>query len=473
MTASTRLLASIYIVMCGGGPVSGVALLGDRTWGRVVLVVISFLVIFGIPIGTALGGFGLWVLLGPDSKRPPDSPGARAPRVTPSPASLISRAEQSRVIGLAIAAAGVAALFVVMIGTGYRVTGTAGSPVGSPLYFTALGVLVLTVAAGVRHFARGDATVSTRDGVHVMTRARRKQLEAERRRGEEERRRRLERLMADPVRRSYAERIERGEPWSDAQIEYDLNTDCVATCEHLAPIERAMRAAGIHVRLQFDAKIDARCRIDADALRARFALSPGVDYAQPSPTGRGFEDPLPALIACAEHQSRIDVVHPADATTETPVFPASIAPTQGVEAARPDAGTQRFAELRTRILELARVIDAPESLIPTFRISTGNGLPHIEIDGDTYHYVLAERGEEFERMSTTSVDELLYRLFRDVAFSMAIPLARPLRRAGEDFRREMFRQQVILLARLDPQWAARCDAEHERVLEKNPFVDGA
>jgi hypothetical protein len=138
----------------------------------------------------------------------------------------------------------------------------------------------------------------------------------------------------------------------------------------------------------------------------------------------------------------------------------------------PNSQPDPFTQLRGRILPLARLIDAPSQLIPTFRISEGNGLPHIEIDGETYHYVHSERGAEHDRYSTTSLDDLLYRVFRDVAFSMSGHLARPHRRLGEDFRREMFRQQLALLERLNPQWASRCAAEHELVLAAYPFVDG-
>jgi hypothetical protein len=131
-----------------------------------------------------------------------------------------------------------------------------------------------------------------------------------------------------------------------------------------------------------------------------------------------------------------------------------------------------ITELHDRVLELARVLGTPPHLVPTMRISEGNGLPHLEVESGAYHYVHAERGVERDRFTTTSIDELLYRVFRDVASSMSPALARPHRTPGKDFRRQTFRQQILLLERLDPEWAARCAAEHAKVLAEHPFVDG-
>ena len=43
--------------------VCGVGLLRFRPWARILGIVISAISLFNIPFGTALGGYGLWVLL--------------------------------------------------------------------------------------------------------------------------------------------------------------------------------------------------------------------------------------------------------------------------------------------------------------------------------------------------------------------------------------------------------------------------
>ena len=514
MPPRARLLAYIYVVLCGGclvlgtalclalwmswspgtsnrsaatiipaftmfsafyfipGLVGGLGLLRGKPWARPLLIVLSVLVVIAFPIGTALGGFGLWVLLGKDSRPPdppvPDATKPRSPWQLPS----IPFEERERITGILIAAASVGSLFVVMIGTGYRVTATPGSPIGDGPYFAAIAVLVLIAVRVVRN-------ASPRDMVQwalgqSTTRGYQERLEAERRRDEEARRNRLAALAADPVRRKYATLIESGEPWSNAQIEYDLDPTTLATCAHLQPIERAMRDAGLAVRFQSGGRVEARCRVDQGSLNDQFALPAFVQYEEPQPQGRSFEDPLPARIRCGHCDSVIDVIHRVDATPDIPVFPATGPTPTTTTAASGDAvdpAVDRFLELRTRIQKMARLIDAPNDLLPAYRTSEQNGGPHIEIDGPMYHYVFAERGNEHDRFSTASINELLYRTFRDIAFSMSSKLARPLQKPGEDFRREMFRQQLELLRLLNPEWAARCAVEHQQVLINHPFVD--
>ena len=60
-------VAPLFLVAAIGvlipGLVGGIALLRQRPWARLVIIVVSVLLLFEFPIGTLLGGFGLWVLL--------------------------------------------------------------------------------------------------------------------------------------------------------------------------------------------------------------------------------------------------------------------------------------------------------------------------------------------------------------------------------------------------------------------------
>ena len=136
------------------------------------------------------------------------------------------------------------------------------------------------------------------------------------------------------------------------------------------------------------------------------------------------------------------------------------------------ASRPEYVALDGHIQELARRINAPANVLPTYGMSIGNGLSHIEIEGETYHHVNQDRGVENSRFTTTSIEELMYVVFRDVAFSMSIDLARPKRRPNTDFRRTSFPEQIGLLNQLNPEWARRCAAEHVEVLKQYPFVDG-
>ncbi len=47
----------------------GLGLLKHRGWGRIVVLVVVALTIFGFPVGTVLGAYAIWVLTRPDTRR--------------------------------------------------------------------------------------------------------------------------------------------------------------------------------------------------------------------------------------------------------------------------------------------------------------------------------------------------------------------------------------------------------------------
>jgi hypothetical protein len=63
--AVSLVIAAIAVpsLICGWG------LLTYRPWARVLGIVLSALQLGNFPVGTAMGGYGLWVLLNEDAKR--------------------------------------------------------------------------------------------------------------------------------------------------------------------------------------------------------------------------------------------------------------------------------------------------------------------------------------------------------------------------------------------------------------------
>lgn len=90
------------------------------------------------------------------------------------------------------------------------------------------------------------------------------------------------------------------------------------------------------------------------------------------------------------------------------------------------------------VQNLAKKIDSPPYFLPTYGRSEQSGRPHVEIVGQTYHYVVAERGKEFRRETTTEIGELLYWIFKSVTFSMACDYELTHRIKGQDSRRLLF-----------------------------------
>jgi len=278
------------------------ALLGSDTLGWMaglsLLFLLPVLLLFGV--GAVLGH---WLATGSkDEARVTPA----ATRATWRPALEFLRQRSD----LLLVVAGVGAGFAVVIGTGFRISGDRAPEAVAIAYVPAIAILAGVLAtfswriAQNWHYRRSDPN-STR----------------ELRRWKAERQQLLVVLAADPVRHRYLALIERGENWTAGAIEYDLDPDITTTCEHLRPIEHAIRKAGIRVRLQWAGVVDARCMVDAQAMLQQFNPAPSVAYTEPHFYDRSMEDPPSALISCSTCMCCIHVVHCIFAAEDTPTWP--------------------------------------------------------------------------------------------------------------------------------------------------------
>jgi hypothetical protein len=53
----------LILAKAAAGLITGWGLLDRQPWGRILALVVGFISLFSIPIGTALGVYTLWVLL--------------------------------------------------------------------------------------------------------------------------------------------------------------------------------------------------------------------------------------------------------------------------------------------------------------------------------------------------------------------------------------------------------------------------
>ena len=130
-----------------------------------------------------------------------------------------------------------------------------------------------------------------------------------------------------------------------------------------------------------------------------------------------------------------------------------------------------LAEVQRRTRELATIIDAPESCLPTMGHTEDFARPYVEVVGPLLHYVVVERGQELLRESFQELEELLFRVFKDVTFQMAAMFELRNRRPSEDSRRLLFARQLELLSLLSPRWGDRERAGLCEVLKQHPFGD--
>jgi hypothetical protein len=127
--------------------------------------------------------------------------------------------------------------------------------------------------------------------------------------------------------------------------------------------------------------------------------------------------------------------------------------------------------LKDEVDRRAKVIGAPPSALPTYGSSADMARPHIEVHGPHYHYVIVERRREYARRVFTTLDDLLFHVFRSVALSMAAGWEVAHRVPEQDSRRGLFGKQIELLERLDPTWAERARQWQQEVLARHPFDD--
>jgi hypothetical protein len=103
---------------------------------------------------------------------------------------------------------------------------------------------------------------------------------------------------------------------------YESDPHAIACCEHLAPIESAMRRASLRVQPGGQGSAGVNCCIDMDALAQRFTVPESVQYHELYSPDRSGLDPPHATLYCTACQSRLWLVHVREAKPETPTFPA-------------------------------------------------------------------------------------------------------------------------------------------------------
>jgi hypothetical protein len=134
--------------------------------------------------------------------------------------------------------------------------------------------------------------------------------------------------------------------------------------------------------------------------------------------------------------------------------------------------TPALEDIKALVYSLAEKINAPQHLLPTYGRTVDSGHPHIEIDNNgQLYYVVVERGQELRRDFAVDINDLLFRVFEGVTFSMACDFELRNRIKNQDFRRQLFSQQLELLGILDKKWEIQQQRYHQQILAHSPFDD--
>lgn len=125
---------------------------------------------------------------------------------------------------------------------------------------------------------------------------------------------------------------------------------------------------------------------------------------------------------------------------------------------------------KTLEMELKK-IDGDIGLLPEINNSNDSAKPFIEINRYCYNYVCRERGEEIFRKTPFDVDELIYEVFENLTFEMAIKWEVKNRKENEDFRLQLFAKQVDLMARINKDFGERLNNKLQRILKFEPLTN--
>lgn len=128
-----------------------------------------------------------------------------------------------------------------------------------------------------------------------------------------------------------------------------------------------------------------------------------------------------------------------------------------------------LASIRDRYDTIADRLSAPARHRHFFTTPQHDGSCHVELVGSEFHYVVTERGTEYERWTTSDADELLFWLVSDLTREMAMEWELKNRIEGEDFRRQFFSKHVELMAQVNEAWGRRTRLNYEKILEEYPF----
>jgi hypothetical protein len=141
-------------------------------------------------------------------------------------------------------------------------------------------------------------------------------------------------------------------------------------------------------------------------------------------------------------------------------------------------------QLKSKLLGISLIVGSSRDKYIVFNPADSDCTPCIEITEEGYHWLITERGNIIESKKTTDLKELLYWASLYYTFGVANDYElrwryrkiffRKIFRMKEqqyDCRREIFRKQLELLRKIDPDYEKWQREEILEILKRNPFTD--
>lgn len=110
--------------------------------------------------------------------------------------------------------------------------------------------------------------------------------------------------------------------------------------------------------------------------------------------------------------------------------------------------------LKTELKRISKLLGYPFEKIPKVNEHNEIAIPYIiAFEKEVlYHYVVNERGQEHERSIFQTLDSLLFHVFSNIAFEMAVKYELENRIENQDCRIIIFKKQEDLIASINIKW---------------------
>lgn len=125
---------------------------------------------------------------------------------------------------------------------------------------------------------------------------------------------------------------------------------------------------------------------------------------------------------------------------------------------------KKINSIKNEYYRIAKQLKAPKLYIQFAETPRHDGSPHIEYEGDEFHYVITERGSEYERRKTKNPDDILFWLVSDITFSMAADFELYNRIETEDSRIQLFSKDLELLSSINKNWAEKIRVKYNKLI---------
>lgn len=128
-------------------------------------------------------------------------------------------------------------------------------------------------------------------------------------------------------------------------------------------------------------------------------------------------------------------------------------------------------EIQKQVNEIILRAGFPKHSVNLCSAPVGDGTPYISFENDSYNYIYSERGYEFSRKVTHSLNTLLYWIMSEFACKIAYQYELDHRVEGRDGRRITFPKFIEIMANMNPAWELEARNEIQNILAEAPYDD--